>query len=31
MSAGTAKIFWSDSEVKAINTSIRFEYLAINA
>jgi hypothetical protein len=28
MSAGTAEIFWSDSETKAINTGIRFEHLA---
>jgi hypothetical protein len=31
MSAGAAKIFWSDSEAKAINMCICFEDLAIDA
>jgi hypothetical protein len=31
MSVGTAKIFWSDTEAKAINTHIRFEDLGIVA
>ena len=31
MSAGTAKIFWSDSEANATNKDIRFECLATDA
>ena len=31
MPAGTAKIFWSDSEAKTTNTDICFEDLAIAA
>jgi hypothetical protein len=31
MSAGTAKIFWSDSETMTTNLGIYFEYLATGA